>query len=92
MVRLAGLEVGIVVAWALTLAPLAMAQQGDDADALNTQVFNLYGEGKYAAAIPLAERALAIRERALGAEHPDVATSLNNLAELYHSEGRYVDA
>jgi hypothetical protein len=31
---------------------------------------------------PLSERALAIREKALGPEHPDTATSLNNLGLL----------
>ena len=34
--------------------------------------------GKYADAIPLYQRALAIREKALGPDHPDVATALNN--------------
>ena len=36
--------------------------------------------------------ALAIREKALGPDHPYVATSLNNLAKLYWSQGRYADA
>ena len=31
--------------------------------------------------------ALAIREKALGPDHPDVGTSLNNLAELYQAPG-----
>jgi hypothetical protein len=31
---------------------------------------------------PLYQRALPINEKALGSEHPDVATSLNNLAVL----------
>lgn len=35
---------------------------------------------------------LAISEKALGPTHPDVADSLNNLARLYESEGRYGDA
>jgi CHAT domain-containing protein/Tfp pilus assembly protein PilF len=35
---------------------------------------------------------LAIREKALGPNHPDVAQSLNNLAELYKDQGRYADA
>jgi tetratricopeptide (TPR) repeat protein len=35
---------------------------------------------------------LAIREKQLGADHPDVATSLNNLAILYESQGRYTEA
>ncbi len=34
----------------------------------------------------------AIREQQLGANHPDVATSLNNLAYLYKSQGRYGEA
>ena len=41
---------------------------------------------------PLYERSLAIREKALGADHPDVSASLNNLAELYRAKGRYADA
>ena len=35
-------------------------------------------EGDYAAAHPLYERALAIREQVLGPDHPDTAASLNN--------------
>ena len=35
---------------------------------------------------------LAIREKALGPDHPDVAKSLNNLAVLYDNEGRYAEA
>ena len=38
------------------------------------------------------ERALAIREKALGAEHPDTATNLNTLAQLQASQGDYVAA
>jgi tetratricopeptide (TPR) repeat protein len=37
-------------------------------------------------------RSLAIWEKALGREHPDVAKSLSNLALLYQSRGRYADA
>ena len=31
-------------------------------------------------------------KKLFGANHPNVATSLNNLAELYQNEGRYADA
>ena len=37
----------------------------------------------------MAEKALGIREKVLGKEHPDVAQSLNNLAALYESQGNY---
>ncbi|MGB5711356.1 MAG: tetratricopeptide repeat protein [Waterburya sp.] len=33
-----------------------------------------------------------IIETVLGEDHPDVAQSLNNLAELYRSQGRYESA
>ena len=48
--------------------------------------------GRYAEAEPLYRRSLAIREKQLGPDHPDVATSLNNLADLYRSMGRYAEA
>jgi CHAT domain-containing protein/tetratricopeptide (TPR) repeat protein len=52
-----------------------------------------YGEqGRYADAEHLFERSLMIREKALGANHPDVAASLSNLAVLYGRQGRYADA
>ena len=38
------------------------------------------------------QRALAIREKRLGPDHADTATSLNNLAGLYHDQGRYGEA
>jgi Tetratricopeptide repeat len=42
-----------------------------------------------AKAEPLYERALAIREKFLKSEHPDVAMSLNNLTQLYQAQGQY---
>jgi tetratricopeptide (TPR) repeat protein len=41
---------------------------------------------------PLLKRSLAIREKVRGPDHPDVATSVNNLAVLYRHQGRYADA
>ena len=43
-------------------------------------------QGKCAEAEPLHQRSLSIREKALGPEHLDVATSLNNLAELFKTQ------
>ncbi len=45
-------------------------------------------QGKYADAEPLYKRALAIWEKALGPEHPHVATSLENYAALLRKTGR----
>ena len=48
--------------------------------------------GDYHRAIEFFEQALAIRREHLGNSHPDVATSLNNLASLYQDQGRYREA
>ena len=45
--------------------------------------------GAYALAQPYLDRALALRERGLGPQHPQTAISLNNLAELYRAQGNY---
>jgi len=37
-------------------------------------------------------QSLDIRKRQLGDDHPDVASSLNNLAVLYESQGKYLEA
>src|SRR5262249_16063197 len=48
--------------------------------------------GRYQEAEPLFKRALAIREKALGPEHPDTAGGLNNLALLFSDQGCYEEA
>ena len=62
------------------------------ATSLNNLAVLYRDQGKYAEAEPLYQRALAIREKALGSDHPDVAASLNNLAELYRDQGKYAEA
>ncbi len=44
---------------------------------------------KYKEAEPLCQRALEIREKMLGRDHPDVAKQLNNLALLCQNQGKY---
>ena len=48
--------------------------------------------GKLAEAEEPQRRALAISEKALGSDHPTVATRLNNLALLLWQMGRFDDA
>jgi tetratricopeptide (TPR) repeat protein len=60
-------------------------------------LFNFAGmdastQGKYGEAEPLYVRALAISEQQLGPDHPQTATSLNNLAGLYNNQGKYEEA
>jgi hypothetical protein len=49
---------------------------------LNAEGSAWIAAGQYAEAQPPLEHALALREKGLGPEHPDVAVSLNKLAEL----------
>ena len=62
------------------------------ASQLNWQAVELYQQGRYSEAEPLYRESLTIRREQLGERHSDVATSLNNLAELYHIQGRYSEA
>jgi tetratricopeptide (TPR) repeat protein/DNA-binding Xre family transcriptional regulator len=50
------------------------------------------GQGLYNQAAPWFEQCLAVARTRLGENHPDVAQSLNNLANLYDSQGRYSEA
>ncbi|WP_347232741.1 tetratricopeptide repeat protein [Chloracidobacterium thermophilum] len=62
------------------------------AASLNILVLFYANQGQYAQAEPLSKRALAIREKALGSNHPDVATALRNLAQLYRATKRIAEA
>lgn len=75
------------------LAPFAAsAQTLEDANKLATRAVELHQQGKEAEAEPLYKRALAIREKALGPNHPDLASLLNNLALIYQAGQRYGEA
>ncbi|WP_089092380.1 tetratricopeptide repeat protein, partial [Nodularia sp. NIES-3585] len=50
------------------------------------------GQGLYTLAEPWNQQCLSTVQNRLGENHPSVATSLNNLAGLYDSQGRYDQA
>ncbi|MEJ1930063.1 tetratricopeptide repeat protein [Nostoc sp. NIES-2111] len=50
------------------------------------------GQGLYALAVPWCKQCVSVVQSRLGEEHPDVATSYNNLAVLYSNQGRYSEA
>ena len=62
------------------------------ATSLNDLALLYKTQGMYAEAEPLHKRALAIREKALGPEHPYVAMSLENYASLLRQTGRVTEA
>jgi tetratricopeptide (TPR) repeat protein len=59
---------------------------------LNQAGLYLYERGRFAEAEPLFRRALAIKEKALGPEHPDVARVLENHAALLRETRREAEA
>lgn len=61
------------------------------------QLLNLIGRyvhlrGRLRETEPLYRLALSILEKILDSKHPNVATSLHNLAWFYYDQGKYVDA
>jgi tetratricopeptide (TPR) repeat protein/transcriptional regulator with XRE-family HTH domain len=71
----------LIQRWKLTLT-----EAGD----LLHRIGNYLSEhASYALAESLYQHALSIREQQLGSEHPDVATTLNDLAVLYRHQGKY---
>ena len=52
----------------------------------------VYYQARYEMAEPLMRRALAIDERSLGADHPNVARDLSNLAQLLKDTNRLAEA
>ena len=81
----------------LFLAALKEAEKFGEQDprfatSLNNLAELYLAQGKSEQAEPLYRRALAIREKALGPEHSDVAQSLYILALFYHTQGHYAEA
>ncbi|MGC2220875.1 MAG: tetratricopeptide repeat protein [Methylocella sp.] len=83
------------------LAPhaLALARRADEAGVPEPTARLMISLGllfkaksRYAEAEPLYRRALAIDEASYGPDHPDVATALNNLAQLLSDTNRLAEA
>ncbi|HJU55991.1 MAG TPA: tetratricopeptide repeat protein [Pyrinomonadaceae bacterium] len=56
---------------------------------LSAEVVRLHNEGKYDKALPLAKRALQLREKSLPHGHPLIVDALTNLAEVYAARRDY---
>jgi tetratricopeptide (TPR) repeat protein len=59
---------------------------GDEATSLNNLARLLRDQGAFAEAQPFCERALAIREKVLGPDHPRTPASLNNLGRILQGQ------
>jgi eukaryotic-like serine/threonine-protein kinase len=71
--------------------PSALTTPGWPIPLCNLANLKLY-QGRFAEAEPLDRRALAIREKALGPDHPDVAVTLEGMAGVSPGEGRGEEA
>ena len=82
----------VSLTFAVSIPAMAEDNQLAEARVLNQEAGALYQQGHYAATEPLYKRVLAIRKKALGPDHPDFATSLNDLGVLYRVQSRYAEA
>jgi CHAT domain-containing protein/Tfp pilus assembly protein PilF len=84
----------VALACGFATPSIAQSSQADEksAEGLDREVLALVGAGKFAGAVPLAQKALAMREQALGPDHPDVAAALIHLGGLHGLQNRYADA
>ena len=76
----------------LTTPPVLAEGAGIEWDVLNDEVMELIRTGKYDRGVVVAKKALEVAEKKVGPNHPSVATSLNNLASLYYTQGHYAQA
>jgi tetratricopeptide (TPR) repeat protein len=77
---------------ALFAAAGVRAQATDELSGLRGEVSRLYGQSKYAEAMPIAERYVAVARQKHGEEHTEFATAVSWLALLYEAQGRYGEA
>ncbi|MBI4615257.1 MAG: tetratricopeptide repeat protein [Planctomycetes bacterium] len=91
----AGRTAAALIALFLSISPGSRAQGDDPRQAwneLNSRVVAAYQAGNYAGATSLAQEALELARRSFGEEDPATLESINNLAILYGSQGRYGEA
>ena len=78
----------------LLIISLPMCAPNQEAlwEELNAKGKALYQQARYSEAAKVAKEALKVAEKTYGSNHPNVATSLNNLAAFYEAQGKYEEA
>lgn len=82
----------LFLATLLLVNPSQESPELQEAETLNQSAVKLYNEGKYNEALPLAKRALEIRDKLLPRSDPRISSSLTNLAEIYMAQKDYKPA
>jgi tetratricopeptide (TPR) repeat protein len=70
----------------------ARAQGPDELASLRAQVSQLFSQGKYAEAVPIAEQYVALARQKYGDNHAEYAAAISWLANVYQAQGRYAEA
>jgi hypothetical protein len=73
----------VVAVCGVALASAARAQGQDDLARLNAEVIRLHEQGKFAEALPIAQRFVELARQRLGEEHPGFAMAVSSLAIVY---------
>ena len=74
--------------WASTCFSTPSAAQKGETAALSVKINDLSRAGKYAEAAALAQGQVESLEKKYGPAHRDVGAALNNLAQIYGSQGK----
>ena len=64
--RLVKTIAAVLICFTLSVPRPALAQGIDEATALDQQIIQLYNQGRFSEALPLAQRAMAIRRKSTG--------------------------
>ena len=72
--------------------PHSLAQSADDINTLASDVAEFYKQGKYAEALPFAERTLALAKQVWARDQPAISVSGNNLTLLHQEQARFSNA
>src|SRR5262245_52441047 len=87
------IALAVLVALLANVDPVhARSQSGDQLADLRAQVGQLYEQGKYAAAVAVAERYIALARQKHGQDHTEYAAAISWLAYVYQAQGRYAEA
>src|SRR5215510_785361 len=75
-----------------TQVPAIGLEPLEEACRLHDLAVSFRAQGQYAEALASSQQALAVFEREVGPDHPDVANVLNNLAGIHQDQGEYTEA
>lgn len=89
---LTGIALAIKVSFLLMPLTISQDSLSDQFKKLNDQVGELYQQGKYSEAIPIAKQCLDLATETFGPDALETTTPLNILSYLYQMQGNFEDA